>query len=48
MVGNEASRRVMEKVGMRFEGVLRDGMKIKERYRDVGVCAILAKDFAAL
>ena len=47
MVGNEASRRVMEKVGMRFEGVLRDGMKIKERYRDVGVCAILARDFTA-
>ena len=46
IVGNEASRRVMEKVGMRFEGVLRGGMKIKERYRDIGVCAVLAKDFA--
>lgn len=48
IVGNEASRRVMEKVGMRFEGVLRGGMKIKERYRDIGVCAVLAKDFSAL
>lgn len=47
IVGNEASRRVMEKVGMRFEGVLRGGMKIKERYRDIGVCAVLAKEFAA-
>lgn len=42
---NEASRRVMEKVGMRFEGIAREGMKIKERYRDVGTCAILAADF---
>ncbi len=47
IVGNEASRRVMEKVGMRFEGVLRGGMKIKERYRDIGVCAVLAKEIAA-
>ena len=45
IVGNDASRRVMEKVGMRFEGVHRGGMKIKERYRDIGVCAVLAKDF---
>lgn len=42
---NEASRRVMEKVGMRFEGIAREGMRIKERYRDVGTCAILAADF---
>ena len=47
IVGNEASRRVMEKVGMRFEGVHREGMKIKERYRDIGVCSVLARDFAA-
>jgi ribosomal-protein-alanine N-acetyltransferase len=47
MVENIQSRRVMEKVGMRFEGVLREGMKIKERYRDIGVCSVLAKDFVA-
>lgn len=45
MLGNEASRRVMEKVGMHFEGVSLGGMKIKETYRDIGTCAILAKDF---
>ena len=42
---NERSLHVMEKVGMRFEGIAREGMRIKERYRDVGTCAILAADF---
>ncbi|MBO5306177.1 MAG: GNAT family N-acetyltransferase, partial [Clostridia bacterium] len=45
MLGNEASRRVMEKVGMRFEGVNYGGMKIKGIYRDIGTCAILAENF---
>ena len=44
--GNDASRRVMEKVGMRFEGVQRESMLIKGEYRDIGICAILKKDFA--
>lgn len=38
---NEASRRVMEKVGMRFEGILHGSMRIKDSYRDVGVCAVI-------
>ena len=41
IMGNEASRRVMEKVGMTFEGVRRGEMLIKGEYRDIGVCAIL-------
>ena len=45
MVGNEASRRVMEKNGMIFEGVRRKGMLIKGIYRDVGVCSIIKEDF---
>lgn len=45
MPENEASRRVMEKVGMRFEGITYGGMKIKECYRDIGTCAILAENF---
>ena len=45
MIGNEASRRVMEKNGMIFEGVRRKGMLIKGEYRDVGVCAIIREDF---
>ncbi len=45
MVENEASRRVMEKVGMHFEGTARGGMRVKEVYRDIGTCAILAEEF---
>ena len=45
IVGNDASRRVMEKVGMRFEGVRRCGMLIKGQYRDIGVCAVLSEEF---
>lgn len=44
IMGNEASRRVMEKVGMTFEGVRRGEMLIKGDYRDIGVCAILRDD----
>jgi ribosomal-protein-alanine N-acetyltransferase len=47
IVGNDASRKVMEKNGMIFEGVRRHGMLIKGEYRDVGVCSILKKDFFA-
>ena len=45
MIENEASRRVMEKNGMQFEGVRRKGMLIKGIYRDVGTCAILREEF---
>ena len=45
MVENAASRRVMEKCSMTFEGVRREGMLIKGRYRNVGVCSILKKEF---
>ena len=39
--GNHASLRLMERVGMTFEGYARDSMKIKGRYRTIGTCAIL-------
>ncbi len=39
MVGNDASRRVMEKCGMEFEGIHRGEMKVKGEWRDIGVCA---------
>ena len=45
MVENEASRRVLEKVGMRHEGVHRDAMLVKGQFRDIGICAILDRDF---
>ena len=47
MIENEASLTVMKKLGMRFEGVKRESMLIKGAYRDIGTCAILAKDFRA-
>lgn len=45
MVENSASRRVMEKNNMTFEGVRREGMLIKGKYRDIGVCSILRSEF---
>ena len=46
MKDNLASRRVMEKCGMRFEGVLRAAIFAKGRYEDVGVCACLSDEWA--
>lgn len=45
IVGNDASRRVMEKVGMRLEGVSRGAMLIKGSHRDIGTCAVLRDEF---
>ena len=45
MVGNEKSRRVMEKCGMTFEGVKRSSLYVKGQYHDIGSCAILAEDY---
>ena len=41
IIGNTASRRVMEKLGMTYEGTLRSSMLIKGTYRDIGICSIL-------
>ncbi|MBR7184851.1 MAG: GNAT family N-acetyltransferase [Clostridia bacterium] len=41
IIGNDHSRRVMEKVGMTYEGTRRGAMRIKGAYRDIGVCAVL-------
>lgn len=45
MVGNEASRRVMEKVGMTFEGVAKESMFVKGSFVSIGTCAILRDEF---
>lgn len=45
IIGNENSRRVMEKCGMSFEGVRRSSMFIKGDYRDIGVCSILYDEY---
>ncbi len=45
MIENPASRRVMEKNGMSFEGVCREGMLIKGKYRNIGICSILRSEY---
>ena len=47
MVENIASRHVLDKLGMTFEGVTRAGMLVRGFYRDIGVCAILREEFKA-
>ena len=41
MSGNQASLRVTEKLGMTFEGFMRDGMLVKGSYKTIGISAIL-------
>ena len=43
--GNDASLRVMQKVGMTFEGYHRQSMLIKGVRRDIGYSAILADEY---
>ena len=45
IVGNEVSRRVMEKVGMKFEGIRRQSLLNRGEYVDVGYCSILASEY---
>ena len=45
MEGNDASRKVMEKLGMTFEGFARDSMFVKGKYRTIGTCSITENDF---
>lgn len=48
MLGNDRSRRVMEKIGMQFEGIGRDSMHVKGKYVSIGTCAILRNEFVRL
>ena len=45
MLGNERSRKVMEKCGMTFEGVNRQLLFVKDGYCDIGVYSILASEY---
>ena len=45
MEGNDASRRLMERVGMTFEGFARESLLIKGTYRTIGTCAILQREY---
>ena len=42
---NEASLKVMKKLGMTFEGYMRDAMRVKGEFRTVGVCSILKEEY---
>ncbi|MBQ2735480.1 MAG: GNAT family N-acetyltransferase [Clostridia bacterium] len=45
---NGRSRHVMEKVGMTFEGILREAMLVKGAYVNVGICSILQSEWLVL
>lgn len=42
---NQGSEKVMQKIGMSFEGIQRQGMFIKGNYQDLKVYAILKEDW---
>ena len=48
MEGNEASHRVMEKLGMREEGTFRESYLVNGKYRTVTVCSVLAEEYCGL
>ncbi|MER2237318.1 MAG: GNAT family protein [Psychrobacillus sp.] len=45
-VENVGSSRVMEKVGMSYEGTTRKGMKVKGKHVDLKIYSILKEDFS--
>lgn len=47
-VENRGSERVMEKVGMSFEGIIRKGMFIKGQHKDYKLYSILDEDFRSI
>lgn len=48
LVENTASSRVMEKIGMKYEGTLRQQMHVKGAFRDLKIYAILKSDWHRL
>ena len=48
MAGNDASLTVMKKVGMTFEGYLRDAAFSKGQYKTIGVSSILKREYLAM
>jgi len=47
MAENSASRRVMEKNGMIFEGIKRESLLVKGKFVSVGICSILRKEWVS-
>ena len=44
-INNIGSKRVMEKCQMTYEGCFRSKLFVKGRFRDIGVCSILASEY---
>ena len=42
---NESSERVMQKVGMQYEGIARSALFIKGQFRDIKIYAILRDEY---
>ena len=47
VIENIASARVMEKVGMKYEGILRKCIFMKGKYQDLKIYSILKEEFMA-
>ncbi len=47
MAENLPSRKVMEKCGMTFEGILRSKMFVKGAFRNIGICSVLSDEYFA-
>lgn len=45
MPENTSSKRVMEKAGMTFEGIMRGAMLVKGHFIDYGICSILRSEY---
>jgi ribosomal-protein-alanine N-acetyltransferase len=45
MLGNDASEKVMKKVGMKYEGILREQMFVKGTFKDLKIYSILRSDY---
>lgn len=43
--GNDASKRVMERVGMTYEGTMRSALLVKDEYKNIGICSILLNEY---
>ena len=43
--GNEASQRVMNKIGMKFEGYQRESMFVKGKFKTIGISSILKREY---
>ena len=48
MIGNDRSRRVMDKIGMTFEGIQRESLHVRGHYVSIGVCSILMEEYREL